>query len=140
MWATGPAKLPKMIHYDNPVVKASEIRGTYSAKGYQDLHVIGLEDQEGIPTRVLELREHFLHSKAKVFGKFAGEIRMIAIWDSTEMLESDFAILYHVGENVYHAEWVLMFEAYHEFEAILAPASVSFTSSRGNSRVSSEVE
>lgn len=125
MWTTGPAKSPKMVAYGNPVVSPSDLRGTYSVKGYQNLHIVGVDDKEGIPTRVLDLRDHYLRSEAKVFGRLAGEIKTVAIWDSTKMLESGIAAFYHVGENVYHAEWLQLLEAYQGAQAVLVPESVS---------------
>ena len=128
MWTTGPAKPPKMVSYGNPVFDASDLRGTYTAEGYKNLHILGVDDNEGVPAQVLELRNHFLHSKAKHFGRFAGEIRTVAIWDSSEMVGRDFASLHHLGENVFSGEWMQLFEAHGDFEAVLAPASVSVAS------------
>lgn len=125
MWTTGPAKPPKMVSYGNPVFDASDLRGTYTAEGYKNLHILGVDDNEGVPAQVLELRNHFLHSKAKHFGRFAGEISTVAIWNSTETYCEDLASLHHVGENVFHGDCLQLYEAHGKAEAILAPGSVS---------------
>lgn len=117
-----------MVSYGNPVYKPSDLRGTYSTKGYKNLHIVGVADNEGAPARVLELRDHFLKSKAKLFGRFYGDITTVAIWDSTEMYGRDLASLHHVGENVFSGEWLKLFEAHGDFEAVLTPSSVSVAS------------
>lgn len=125
MWSTGPAKLPEFLSKGSPVFKASDLRGTYSAKGYKNLHIIGVDDNEGVPVKVLELRDHFLKSKAKIFGRLMSESKTVAIWDSTETYGNDLASLHHVGENVFYGEWLQYYEAHGNCEAVLAPASVS---------------
>lgn len=114
-----------MVSRNNQTFTVSDLRGTYSAKGYPNLHILGVKDNEGIPTRVLELRDHFLQSQAKIFGRVAGEIETVAFWNSTEMLGDDIASLHHVGENVFYGEWMQLFEAYKGAEAVLALKSVS---------------
>lgn len=131
MWTTGPFKSPKMIYYGNPVINITDLRGTYSIKGYRNLHIVNVEDKEDvIPIEVIKLRDHFLKSGATVFGKLSGSggdnIKTVAIWDSTEMLENNFAILHHIGENVYLVEWIQLFEAYRAFPAVLASERVRF--------------
>lgn len=101
------------------------MRGTYSAKGFKNLHIVGINDEDGVPARVLELRNHFLKSKAKFFGRLVSEIRTLAIWDSTETYCEDLGSLHHVGENMFYIEWLQLFEARGDFESVLVPASVS---------------
>lgn len=125
MWSTNPFKPPKLLSQRNSVTKLSDLRGTYSAKGCKNIHIVGVDDTEGVPARVLELRDHFLNSKAKVFGTFAGEIKMVAIWDTMDSYGKDLASLHHVGDNVFYGEWLQFYRARGNFEAVLTPASVS---------------
>lgn len=126
MWATTPSKLPQMAAQGNPIFNATEIRGTYSARGYKNLHIVGINDNEGVPSKVNEMRDHQLKSGAKIFGKLVGEISTVAIWDSTEMYGTSLIALHHVGENVYYGEKLQLFAAHGGFESVLAPTSVSF--------------
>lgn len=133
MWGTGPGKLPKTTLKGNePVFTASQIQGTYEAKGYKNLHIVDMKDAEGVPARILELRDRFL--QPKMFGRLAGETTLMAFWDTTDSYGDDYARLYHVGGNIFYGELVKVYDAGRTFDAVAAPRSVGLDNLRKKAR------
>lgn len=121
-WATGPFKLPDVDGYSAPSVELADLKGTYKAEGCPLLYIVGARDED-LPSKVQSLRNRLLEQE--IFGRLAGEINLLAIWDTDEAYLADCISFVYVGHNIFLGEILKLCSTPEQRKGVLLTYSVS---------------